>query len=777
MKLLFVIILLFITTTYLSTQNLTYSKIKIYIKNKNDLAVISSKGFAIDGCYVTEKYIIGEFPTFLIDTLKKYSFEYKILIEDVSSFYKTRSKNAMDSLMDYKKKEKNVCFQDKYLTPQNFTLGTIGGYYSYNEILQKLNFIHTSYPNLTYLYVLTPSSIQNRPIYAIKISDNPNQNENEPKILYIGLTHAREPMSMQQIFFFALYLLENYNHPSVKYLIDNSEIYIIPCANPDGYVKNNIENPEGGGMHRKNCRNVGTYNKGVDLNRNYGYMWGFDNIGSSNYPDAETYRGTAPFSEPETQAIKNFIEQIKFDFIIDHHCYSNVLLNPWSYINLNTPDSLLYKFYSELLTTENGFLYGTPYEAIGYNANGCSFDWFYGEQITKPKIIGWGSESGYVNDGFYPSPNRIEHIAKSFMDMNLMLLRFATKYALILNRTNRYISYDSFIKFDVLNIGKISPATFTVSVHFENNLVSVSDNYKTYQNLGFTQIIADSFNIFTTSDIEPGTLLKYYFKIETDLGFYYTDTFEVIYGTPQVIFYDACNNTQNWTCLHWGITNNDYISAPYCFTDSPNGYYSDNITATLTLNNNIYIPDSAYTELSFCAKWDIEALSDYVQIQISENNGYTWQTLCGKYSTPSFLSANYGSPIYEGIRKKWINEYINLSEYKNKNVKIRFVLKSNNGLLENDGIYIDDIKIISITNENLHINDAITEKFIYPTPTSSTVYLPQLYEKIIVFDLLFNKVCEFNKTNVIDIGILPAGLYFITVINNNESKIHKIIKL
>ena len=70
------------------------------------------------------------------------------------------------------------------------------------------------------------------------------------------------------------YLLENYaTNADIKATVDNTELFFVPCVNPDGYVYNQTTNPNGGGMWRKNRRNNGT-SFGVDINRNYGYNWG-----------------------------------------------------------------------------------------------------------------------------------------------------------------------------------------------------------------------------------------------------------------------------------------------------------------------------------------------------------------------------------------------------------------------------------------------------------------------------------------------------------------------
>ena len=142
----------------------------------------------------------------------------------------------------------------------------------------------------------------------VKISDNPDVDEAEPEILYTALHHAREPQSMMQMIYFMYYLLENYNtNPSVQYIVNNRELYFIPVVNPDGYEYNRTTNPSGGGMWRKNRKNNGS-SYGVDLNRNYGpyTYWNAPNGGSSTDPSSDTYRGTAPFSEPETSKLKEF---------------------------------------------------------------------------------------------------------------------------------------------------------------------------------------------------------------------------------------------------------------------------------------------------------------------------------------------------------------------------------------------------------------------------------------------------------------------------------------
>jgi murein tripeptide amidase MpaA len=96
--------------------------------------------------------------------------------------------------------------------------------------------MYLQYPNIVTQKFSVGLSIENRPIYAVKISDNPTINESEPQVHMNSLIHAREPQAMMTIMYYMYYLLENYGtDPEVTYLVNNREIYFIPCINPDGY--------------------------------------------------------------------------------------------------------------------------------------------------------------------------------------------------------------------------------------------------------------------------------------------------------------------------------------------------------------------------------------------------------------------------------------------------------------------------------------------------------------------------------------------------------------
>ncbi|MBU1651707.1 T9SS type A sorting domain-containing protein [bacterium] len=302
-----------------------------------------------------------------------------------------------------------------------FATDEMGGHRTYSEMRADMEQFHVLYPDITSEVFSIGESIEGRQIWGMKVSDNPAVNEDEPEVLFNGLTHAREPIGMTICMALIDSLCSNYGiDPDITYLVDNREIYFVPCVNPDGYVYNEQTSPSGGGMWRKNRRNNGS-NYGVDLNRNFGFNWGYNNIGSSGSTGSETYRGTAPFSEPETEALRQFCNDHIFSIAQNFHSYSDLMLYswsipdpPWGY----TPDNAAFQNLCSTMYQWNNYTYGTCWEIL-YQVNGDANDWMYGEQIEKPKTMAWVFE---VGSSFWPSVSSIpglvaENIEPAFFMM------------------------------------------------------------------------------------------------------------------------------------------------------------------------------------------------------------------------------------------------------------------------------------------------------------------------------------------------------------------------
>jgi len=227
---------------------------------------------------------------------------------------------------------------EKYETESELKQRLDSEYRTYPEIVTLLNNYEMNYSTICKLYDIGDAwektvggstynaNYESRDILMLKVSDNPGIDEEEPEILFIGVHHAREPISGEMVLYIINELLTGYgSNPDYTRWVDDYELYFIPVLNPDGFSVvlsgDNI-------WWRKNCRdNDGNKsyiasNDGVDLNRNYGWYWG--GTGSSSNPYDEIYRGTGPFSEPEVLAIKKLANKHNFYISLSFHTYGEI---------------------------------------------------------------------------------------------------------------------------------------------------------------------------------------------------------------------------------------------------------------------------------------------------------------------------------------------------------------------------------------------------------------------------------------------------------------------
>jgi hypothetical protein len=304
------------------------------------------------------------------------------------------------------------------------TLGMGTYYHTYEEAKAEMDSAALAHPGIALVQSIG-TSLEGRFIWAIKISDNVNVTENEPRVLYVGNHHAREIITVEIPLYIMHYLTDNYGtNPRVTNLVDNREIWIVPTANPDGreYQQNYNSN------WRKNRRNNGDGTYGVDLNRNYGYMWGYDDEGSSPITSSETYRGTGPFSEPEIQAVRNLCNAQNFATCISFHSYGNQMLYAWGYIPAVTPDNDLFNALGDSMSAFNGYQQGPAATTI-YITNGDSDDWMYGEQTSKAKCYSYTFEVGAQ---FLPPTSQILTLCQQNLEPSLLAADFADDLARIL---------------------------------------------------------------------------------------------------------------------------------------------------------------------------------------------------------------------------------------------------------------------------------------------------------------------------------------------------------
>lgn len=282
-------------------------------------------------------------------------------------------------------------------------------YHNFMEIVSELDSLAVTYPLVMHLVDIGKSAALKNPIRAVKISDNAHTEEDEPAVLFIGVHHAREPLGAEICLYLIKYLCENYSkQPIVKQWIDESEIWFVPVLNPDGFQL--ALDPERKlSWWRKNCRDNNKNGRfdpdsdGVDLNRNYDFNW---EQGGSSDVTSLYYRGSAPFSEPELQVLRDLAFQQNFIFAIDYHSFGESILYPWGNFQKPPELNLIVKIAEELALRIHKKSKNAFYDLIPLDARmGQSAVWFYAEMNVLSYII----ENG---DTYYPPEDKIKFICQ-----------------------------------------------------------------------------------------------------------------------------------------------------------------------------------------------------------------------------------------------------------------------------------------------------------------------------------------------------------------------------
>ena len=774
-----------------------HQRAKISYNQSEDLIKLESFGIPIDhGVHKKGVFIISDFSISEIQTARNAGYIVDILIEDSKEYFLQR--NSMNSVA-----ERNLFCTDQtssdYETPDNFNLGSMGGYLTYQEMLDQLDLMKSLYPDLIttkenisdFITEGQPDNSTTPPIGGngikwVKISDNPsNSSENEPQILYTAIHHAREPNSLSQLIFYMWYLLENYDVDNeIKSIVDNTELFFVPVINPDGYLYNEKTDPNGGGLWRKNRKN----GNGVDNNRNYDYyingdpadgIWGGE--GASNDPNNQTYHGTAPFSEVENQAIKWFCEQHDFVMALNNHSYGELLLYPYGYANeVPTPENELFEIVSEVLVSQNG--YDNILSSGLYPAAGDSDDFMYGTIGTHDKIYAMTPEIG---PEFWPPSSQIEGIAKSMMYLNITSAKMVNNYADLIDTSPLFVGNEVIIDqtFDIKRLGLSGSGNFTININpISTNIGAVGDPIS-FSNLDVLEETNGTIQYTLINETQAGDPIV--FEIIINNGSYDTKVLlNKIFGSLIPVFEDIGDSTtDNFDNNGWGITNTTYVSPSSSITESPNGNYQNNENKTIRLSENINLTNAIGANVTFYAKWDIENNWDYVQLEISLDNGNSWIPQCGLFTNEGSSNGGQptGQPLYDGTQNNWVLEQINLSDYLGEEITMRFKFESD-GEVRADGFYFDDLTVNVLDDGTLSNADVLASQFsVYPNPVSNLVYIttPKNNYTLGIYNIqgqLMSTPSVYSGSQTIDYSQYTKGIYLMKFTSNNHTKIFKIIK-
>lgn len=749
-----------------------YHLVKIYYENDQEFNKILSLNLDLESAVNLKGEIDIIVNDYEKDKISQSGLRYIVLINDYENYLASKIVEQQEKTIEN--------------APLGFSFGSMGGFYTLDEIYQEFDKLSKNYNYFVEIDTIGFSWEKNPIIaYCFGSSDT-----NKPEVLLTALHHSREPATVTTLVYFlqTLFTKAKEGDPESNYLLDNRRIWVIPVLNPDGYLYNQKRYPKGGGLWRKNRRPINDSTYGVDLNRNYGPydFWNANNNGSSTNPLNETYRGPAPFSEPEISALRDFCYSRKFLLALNYHTYGGMLIYPYSALPFETPDSNWYRSFGMYIQQINSYYFGTDKQTVGYPTRGSSDDWFYVTDSTKGKVLAFSPEASYQFDGFWPDKSRIIPIAQENYPL---ILNFLWSAGVNIKLTDYFYDFDTtrkigFLKLEFQNLG-ISPSNNLLPVRIN----SISNNYFFDTTLFIERLEPVSKTNFEIQIPVPnenftnGSKINFVVSVLQD-GINRNDTIGVTLYEYQIVnlkdssYWDFSNSK-------WGFEiNSETNSILLC--DSPYKNYKDSLDNFLNLNRPIRA-NGMNVELELVSRWSIEPFYDFAKIELSTNNGKDWISLRFKRSTIAsgnqYGKQKLGEFGFAGYFNSWTRQIVNLKDYLGKDVLFRLSVLSDRAKNSNGW----DIKEIILRNFPMvnfknYINVPSETNFIYIYVNgiiASKIELePNSIENIRIFDLLGHTVYSgklADDGNIIHLPNLPTGIFFVVLKTNKGFFYEKII--
>lgn len=335
-------------------------------------------------------YLILELEQEEIDRLMEFDFK----IAPATEYQRRRT-------LELERRQRQLLSTSNSQSAANVSIQTVPGYPCYETVEESFAaaqaFVST-YPSLAQWIDVGNSWEKNagQGGYDINVLKLTNQatTGTKPKLFINSAIHAREYTTAPLNLDFARWLLEGYNNDAdATWILDHHEVHLMLQTNPDGRKR-----AETGISWRKNtnqnyCGPTGN-SRGVDLNRNFSFGWNSTNgSGSSGNQCSSTYRGPVPGSEPEIQALENYVRSLWPDnrgpnktdaapattsgIHLDVHSFSELVLWPWGDVNQTAPNGNALRTLGRKFAYFNGY---TPQQSIGlYPTDGTSDGISYGE--------------------------------------------------------------------------------------------------------------------------------------------------------------------------------------------------------------------------------------------------------------------------------------------------------------------------------------------------------------------------------------------------------------
>ncbi len=582
-------------------------------------------------------------------------------------------------------------------------------YYSFNDYVTFMQQTANTYPEICTLHNIG-QSVQGRPLYFLKISDNPQIDEAEPRFRYVSSMHGDEVVGYDMMIRLIQLLTGEYNtNPRITQIVNNTEIWICPMLNPDGFVAGQRYNAAG-----------------VDLNRNFPMPSG------EQHPDGNAWA-------PENIAFMNHANQNHFQLSANMHGGELVVNYPWDYTYTLTPDNnlireaaLTYARLNSSIYNNSSFTQGVVNGAQWYVITGSLQDWSYGytdciDLTCEISAIKWPPASHlasywnlnkesilalleFVQRGVHGTVvstsgipltdavisvsgnDKLMHVGPACADFHRLLL--PGSYTITASAPG-YLEQSAEITIDTGGTAYhnfvLRPAEMTYisgqlrypdGTAVPNVKVILDDNPPITSDENGSFLVASVLEGRHTITFMQGgeTIYEKVFDLDasqTELVF--------ILASESVVFYDPFDNMSNWTAAQpWGVTTYEGESV---LADSPSGNYENFINKACRLTNPVNLQHVLNPVLSFRTRYSLENGYDYVYLEASLDQS-DWQRL----------------KQFTGSQSSWLNVEVPLNQYSGQQVYFRYRIQTDRAV-NHDGIYIDDFKISGIDMTGRYFGD------------------------------------------------------------------------
>jgi len=376
-------------------------------------------------------------------------------------------------------------------------------YSSYNECVDFFRSLEKKYPDLIEVNVIG-KTWEDRDIIEVTLTKDVTSHKEKPALFYTGTIHAREWIGIELAIAFVKYIVEHIEYdPKLNDYLDSSSLYLVPCANPDGYEysRNHFS------FWRKNRRKNADGSFGVDLNRNFeiGFVPSKNTI-------SNVYPGPYPFSEPETASLRDFFEEHpNISIALDYHSQGNVFFPAHNFIHEDAEDAidlnLLAGNMAEEIRKESGREYGVHMgKPPTHLISGSGREFYYSKgALSLVAEVGTRNISDYME-------NMQENI-----DENIQALLYA------LSEVRNYQKQNTLSRVENFCATTVGSKEIELSWDYEDRKNIYFEIYRSKKKKGFAQasnrIGLTKLRTFKDRNLDSSTTYYYYIRaIERETG-------------------------------------------------------------------------------------------------------------------------------------------------------------------------------------------------------------------------------------------------------------------